>query len=266
MERITSRSNPRIKALRALADRKGREAAGAFLVEGIHAVGQAVEAGAEIQTLCYAPDLLTSDYARNLIERHTGHGGSCIEVSTDVFASVAEKENPQGLLAAVRKRNTDLNTLNPKSFPWGVALVSPQDPGNVGTILRTIDSCGASGLILLEQSVDETHPSAVRASMGAIFWLPVVRTTFDEFNTWAGGHGYAVVGTSARADTHYEDVPAYAPPLILLMGSEREGLNSEQRAACTRLVGMPMHGRITSLNLAVATGIMLYDILRKLTG
>ena len=154
--------------------------------------------------------------------------------------------------------STDSKNLIPEKFPWGVALVAPQDPGNLGAILRTIDAVGASGLILLDSSVDLYHPSAVRASMGTLFWYPVVMSSFSDFASWTGTRHYHVYGSSARADHDYQDAKPYRTPRILLMGSERDGLTDEQRAVCEMVVGLPMMGRSSSLNLAVAAGILLY--------
>jgi TrmH family RNA methyltransferase len=268
---ITSRSNPKIKYIRALRQRR-KEAyknakAVSFIVEGIHHVGQAVEAGAEIVAIYYAPHLLTSEFAHQLIADETKKGTVCIAVSQEVFNSIADKENPQGILSVVRQPRLKLAGLKPHNFPWGVALISPQDPGNVGAILRTVDAVGASGLLLLEDSVDPTHPGAVRASMGAIFWLPVVTASFAEFITWVKSHGYHIYGTSAHSIHDYHLVQAYLKPCILLMGSEREGLSSEQRdmaiLAGGQMLRIPMHGKVTSLNLAVATGIMLYEMIKQ---
>lgn len=261
---ITSRSNAKIKLVRALRQRKYRDASGLFLVEGIRHVGEAVEAGAQIEAIYYAPELLTSQFAQDLIDRQAAHGLPCYAVAADVFDSLVEKENPQGILAVVQQGRRSLSELGPRNFPWGVAVVEPQDPGNVGTILRTIDAVGASGLILLENSVDPYHASAVRASLGALFWHPVVRASFAEFARWARGNGYHVYGTSAHAEQDYREVGMYRRPLILLMGSEREGLSDEQAAICEQLVRLPMKGKVTSLNLAVATGVMLYEVLGSL--
>jgi len=153
-----------------------------------------------------------------------------------------------------------LSDISPVNFDWGVALVAPQDPGNVGTILRTIDAVGASGLLLLDSSVDPTHPTAVRASMGALFWHPVINVSFGEFASWVRGHGYRVYGTSARGEVSYESIGEYQRPLVLLMGGEREGLTPEQAGLCEGLVRLPMMGQVSSLNLAVATGVMLYEM------
>lgn len=261
---ITSRRNAKIKHVRALRQRKQRAASGLFLVEGIRHVGDAVQAGAELQAIYYAPELLTSPFAEKLIAEASAQGVACHAVTADVFDSVAEKENPQGILAVVRQPQQALSELSPQNFPWGVALVEPQDPGNVGTIIRTINAAGASGLILLEDSVDAYHPTAVRASMGALFWHPVVNAEFSEFDGWAKRSGYHVYGTSAAAGRDYREVAVYQRPLILLMGSEREGLTEAQAAVCEELVRLPMRGQVTSLNLAVATGILLYAVLDSL--
>ena len=168
METISSRANPKIKSARALRQRKQRDSSGLFLVEGIHHVGAAVEAGAAIEEVHYAPDLLKSQYALEMVEDVSGVGVPCFPVTVEVFNSLADKENPQGILAVVRQRQEKLVDLNPGNFAWGAVCVAPQDPGNVGTILRTVDAVGASGLLLLAGGVDPYLPTAVRASMGAI--------------------------------------------------------------------------------------------------
>ncbi len=236
-----------------------------FLVEGIRHVGEAVESGASIEAIYYAPDLLRSDFALSLIRKQSEAGIDCLAVSKEVFDSLADKENPQGILAVVRQPERSLGDLSPDNFSWGVALVAPQDPGNLGTILRTIDAVGASGLLLLDSSVDLYHPNAVRASMGALFWHPVVQASFVDFTQWARRYHYHIYGTSAHGNLSYRQVDSYRYPSILLMGSEREGLTPEQAAQCECLIRLPLLGRATSLNLAVATGIMLYAMLEKLT-
>ena len=261
---ITSSANAHIKAARALARRKERDATGLCLAEGIFHVGEALAAAnagrATVEYLLHAPDLLVSPFGRELVARAAAAGVPVYETTAAVLAGVAEKEHPQGLLAVVRPRPTGLGALDAQAQPWLVAVVAPQDPGNVGAILRTLDAVGASGLLLLEGGVDALHPAAVRASMGAVFHRPVVAATFDDFLAWARPGGYRLVGTSARGRTDYRAVTGYRLPLILLLGSEREGLTPAQIAACDDLVRLPMHGRATSLNLAVAAGVMLYAI------
>ena len=143
-----------------------------------------------------------------------------------------------------------------------MALVSPQDPGNVGTILRTIDAVGADALFLLDGGVDLYHPTCVRASMGTLFWKPVVQAGFDEFISWAKGKGMQLIGTSAHAQTDYREVGLGESPWVLVLGSEQKGLSDEQIAACDVTVSMPMRGKVSSLNLSVAAGILLYACAR----
>lgn len=261
---ITSAANPRIKQIRALSRRKEREATGLCVAEGIFQAGEALAWG-DVVYLVYAPELLASEFGRQLVETAEANNTPTVAVSAAVMTSIADRDNPQGILAVVRYRAIQLGALQAATHPWLVALVAPQDPGNLGSILRTVDAVGASGLLLLDGGVDACHPAAIRAAMGTVFRLPVATTSFDEFAVWADAQGYRVYGTSARGHTDYR-LPAYAPPLVLLMGSEREGLSAAQLARCDDVLHLPMHGRAGSLNLAVATGIFLYAMHSHLNG
>jgi TrmH family RNA methyltransferase len=268
MATLVSRNNPKIRQFRQLmAQRKERDASGLFAVEGIRHVGEAIEARSRVAYIFYAPELLTSDFALRLIDEQARSGIPCLAVDAETFTSLAEKEHPQGILAAVHQPRLALSDLTPQNFKWGIALVAPQDPGNIGTILRTVDAVGAGGLLLLDDPssgqycADPYHPSAVRASMGAIFWYPLVEAKFSEFVTWAKRQHYKIYGTSAHANQDYRKIERFEQPLVLLMGSEREGLTPFQSAVCDVVLGIPMHGRVSSLNLAVAAGIMLYHII-----
>lgn len=265
MSSLTSPSNPRIKQIRALAQRKQRQKTGLGVAEGIFHVGEALAAGA-VAYLVYAPDVLLSPFGRELVGKAEAAHIPVYAVSAEVMAAIADKDNPQGLLAVVRQRYARLDEFSAATHPWLVALVTPQDPGNVGAILRTIDAVGASGLALLDGGVDPYHPSAIRAGMGATFRLPVVTAAWAPFAAWASANGYHLYGTSAHGRTDYRDAGVYAAPLVLLLGSEREGLSAEQAAACDELLRLPMHGHVRSLNLAVAAGVFLYAIHDSLAG
>lgn len=257
---ISARSNPLAQQIRRLRQRKERQESGLFLVEGLHPVGEAVEAGWKVETLVYAPQLLTSEFGRHLVTTLAQRGVRCAAFQADLFASLSEKENPQGILAIVHQRQQELEELSPAEIRLGAALVSPQDPGNVGAVLRTLDAVGADGLFLLDGGVDAYHPSAVRASMGAIFWKALVSAPFPRFVAWAREHGYSLIGSSAHADLSYRTLHWDGRPTILLLGNEQKGLTPEQKQACDLLVSIPMHGRASSLNLAVAAGILLYQM------
>jgi TrmH family RNA methyltransferase len=265
MERplITSLSNPLIKQARSLHQKKVRMECGLFLVEGIHHVGEAIEAGWDVESILYAPDLLTSSFARELISNHSSGSQP---VSVEVMESLAGKENPQGIIAIVRQKEIQFS--EPESIKVAVALVSPQDPGNVGTILRTLDAVDGDALFMLDSeassgsSVELYHPRVIRASMGTIFWKPVMQSSFDDFIQWARKGEYQLIGTSTHGDVDYQTlIPKI--PWILVLGNEQKGLSSEQLKACDVTVSMPMKGRVSSLNLAVAAGVLLYQFAEK---
>jgi TrmH family RNA methyltransferase len=263
MPPITSRSNPKIKEARSLKQRKVRAETGLFVVEGIRHVAEALNAGAPVDYLIYSPEMLTSPFGRELVEKQRARGLPVHSATPAVYESLSERENPTGLLAVVRQQRRRLLDLGPDTLRWAVACVSPQDPGNVGTLIRTVDAVGAGALLLLDSGVDPYHPSAVRASLGSLFWVPVANAVFVEFATWSRQHGYHVYGSSAHGSVDYQSVERYEQPAVLLLGSEREGLSPEQLAVCKKVLRLPMRGRATSLNLAVAAGVLLYDMLSK---
>ena len=250
---ITSLSNPLIKQARALRQKKARVESGLFLVEGIHHVGEVVEAGWDVETILYASGLLTSPFAHDLISRLNFQPQP---VTAQVMESLADKENPQGILAVVHQKKTQFKDLKP--IQRAVALTASQDPGNVGTVLRSMDAVGADALFMLDGGVELYHPTVIRASMGTLVWKPVIQTSFDEFIKWARQEGHQLIGTSAKADSDYR---ALIPrePWILVLGNEQKGLSAEQTAACDVTVSLPMQGRVSSLNLAVAAGVLLYQ-------
>jgi TrmH family RNA methyltransferase len=262
-ELISSHANPLVKQIRSLHQKKGRDGTGLFLVEGIHPVGEAVAAGWHLEMLVYAPDLLISDFGRHLVNEQSHRAVRCVALPGQLFTDVAGKDNPQGLLAIVQQRNVKLKNVSPKNFIFGAAAVSPQDPGNVGTILRTLEAVGADGLFLLDGGVELYHPSVVRASMGSMFWMPVVQVSFPEFVHWKQKNGYQLVGSSAHAGTDYRSFERGNKPTILLLGNEQKGLSPDHIAACDEVVSLPMKGRVSSLNLAVAAGILLYQMMEK---
>ena len=257
---VTSLSNSLVKQARALRHRKARLESGSFLVEGIHHVGEAVEAGWDVDAVLYAPDLLTSNFARDLISRL---GPKAQPVAAQVMESLADKDNPQGILAIVRQQERRLAEFDPTSVPGAqkirhaAALVSPQDPGNVGTTLRTLDAAGADALFLLDGGVELYHPTVVRSSMGTVFWKPVIQASFEAFLEWARSGDYQLIGASAHGDVDYQTLIPQSP-WILVLGNEQKGLSTQQANACDVAVSIPMRGRVSSLNLAIAAGVLLY--------
>lgn len=259
---ITSRGNARVKQFRKLNERKERQKTGLFTIEGLRIVAEAVEQGAEMEALFVSPELLVSEFGQELVETVGQSGVEVVEVSEDVFHSFSLKDGPQGVAAVVRQRWLALNEVCLSAGENWTALESIQNPGNLGTIMRTQDAVGALGLILLDQSTDPYDPAAMRGSMGAIFTQKLVKTSFAEFADWKLQMGYPLIGTSDEAVVDFQDV-AYPDPVLLLMGSERQGLSVEQMKVCDEMVRIPMVGQNDSLNLAVATGVMLYEIFNQ---
>jgi len=259
---ITSTGNPSIKQIRKLREKKERLHTGLYFIEGLRIVIEALQQGAEVECLVVAPDLLTSEFGWEKVEEENRRGIQVLQVNKVVFSSLASKENPQGIAAVVRQRWQELASLSLASQDLWVALDSVADPGNLGTILRTNDAVGGKGVILLDNCTDPYDLTTIRASMGAIFTQRLVKTTFDHFLHWKQAHQCPVIGTSDRASTDYFHT-SYPLPMILLMGSERMGLTDENMHDCDQVVSIPMVGRSDSLNLAVATGVMLYEIFNQ---
>jgi len=269
-ELITSGANPVVKRVRLLADRKHRRRAGAFVVEGTQLVWQAVEAGADVEILLVAPGLLgRSAAARRLTAMIAGQeerGVRVARLSDEVFTRISGREGPSGLAAIVRRRLAGLAGLAAGPAAVFVALHSIGNPGNLGTIIRTANAAGAAGVVLVGQTTDPFDPAAVKASMGALFTLPVAHAaTPAEFFGWAAAAGVTVVTTSARAGQIFWDA-SYPRPLALLLGAEGAGLPSEVLARGDRQVQIPMSGTAESLNLAVAAGLLLYEVNRQARG
>jgi TrmH family RNA methyltransferase len=258
---ITSRQNPRVKEVRALLSRKERDRSGLFFIDGFQAVAEAIRLRAGLELLIVAPERLPGAWAHDLVAGRRNAGLPCLEVSGEVFDTLAAKGG-QGIGAVVRQCWEPLDRLRPADDLCWVALADVQYPGNLGTILRTADAVGASGVILLGQTTDPYDPLAVRASLGTILSQRLVRTSLDEFAAWKRRHGVAVVGAAPTAPTDYR-AAAYPAPVVLLMGGERRGLSPEQEALCDALVRIPMVGRRDSLNLAIAAGLMLYEVFRR---
>lgn len=258
---ISSRNNPRIKAIRELRQRKERQRTGLAFVDGIHHVMAAVQYGAQIEQVVVAPELLTSRVAQDLLHEQLQQGVDCLEVTAEVFETLATKESAQGLGAVVRQRWHSLAHTHPGHGLW-VALEEIHYPNNLGAVLRTCEAVGCAGVVLLGNTSDPYDPTAVRASLGAVFAQPLIRASLAEFAAWLNEYGCTAVGTSPAARVDYQAV-AYRLPLVLLIGNEPRGLSAAGLALCTETVSIPMVGRGDSLNLSVAASLVLYEIFNQ---
>ena len=262
---ITSRHNTKVKQFRALLRRAERERTQLALIEGLRLVTEALRLPNLVRQIVVAPELLKNSHGRELVRVHAKRGVPIVTVSTEVFASFSQKDGPQGIAAVIVQRWEALDRIRLAGGDIWVALEATQDPGNLGTILRSCDATGCRGVILLDHATDPYDPTALRVSMGAIFSQRLVKTSFRAFAEWKSLHRYTLIGTSDAAALNYREI-AYPSPMILLMGSERQGLLPDHQALCESMVNIPMRGSCDSLNVAIATAVVLYEILDQRTG
>ena len=252
---VTSLANETVKTVRALHLRKAREESGLFLAEGLKIVAEAVDLGFAPRILLYGPE--ASDHP--VLRRVAAAASDVLEVTPAILAKISRRENPQMVLGVFEQRFTPLEELTPADARCWVGLEAVRDPGNLGTIVRTADGAGCGGVILIGDCCDPHSVEAVRATMGSIFAVPIARASIAEFLTWRETWPGSVVGTHLEATRDFRE-PAYLDPTLLLMGNEQAGLTPELTGACDVQVKIPMRGRADSLNLAIATGVMIYAV------
>lgn len=260
--RVKTWNDARLQTIRALGKRAERDRTGTFFAEGLRFVGQAVAQNAQIEAVLVVPKTLEHPFGLRLRRQLEQKRVPVWEITPELFLRLFRAEEPQWIGAVIRQRWDPPACLSSAPGLCWVALDQVHSPGNLGTILRTGDAVGASGLILIGDLVDPYDPACVRATMGAIFAQRLVRATPAEFAAWKRQQGFRLVGTSPHAAHDYRAV-TYPPQTVLFMGGERKGLSEERQRLCDDLVRIPMVGRSDSLNLAVATGVLLYEIFNQ---
>ncbi len=257
---ITSKSNSYIKEIRHLRERKFRNESGLGYVEGIRLVYEALNRGTDVCELILAPEIAKSEISEEIVKLAKERLLTITEVSTSVFEYLSSKDGPKGIAAIVKQKWGNLELLKNPGKYW-VALFEVADPGNLGTILRSVDGAGGEGVILIGNCSDPYDPTAIRASMGAIFTKKIIRCCENDFILAVSSSEKILIGTSDKSNVEFHDVD-YKNNTILLMGSERQGIPLSLLRECDEIVSIPMAGTCDSLNLAVATSIILYKISR----
>jgi TrmH family RNA methyltransferase len=260
---ITGFSNPTVKALRSLRDKKHRKASGRFLAEGLRLLTDARESGRLPETLVMAEGRDDHPLLAALEADVLAAGGEVIETSPDILAKITGKDNPQAVAGVFAEFDTRLARLNRLHSEMWLVAQAVRDPGNLGTMLRTCDAVGAGGLILIDDCADPFSVEAVRASMGAVFTQVIAQARWEEFLPWLREGRGQLVAASLREAVPYRGAP-YAAPCFILVGNESRGLPEEYEAACDLRVTMPMKGRADSLNAAVAGAVLAYEVLAGL--
>ncbi len=262
VKEVTSLANPLVKDIKALALKKFRDSQNAFMAEGLKLIIDALDLGWQIRTLVFAKAGRGNQAVEKVAARTVAAGGMVLEVSEKVLSAITRRDNPQMVVGVFSQKYMTLKDVRPKNGDVWVALDRVRDPGNLGTVLRTVDAVGAKGVILIGDTTDPFSLETVRATMGSVFAVPVARATQDAFLSWRKGFPGLVVGTHLKGAVDYRSVDFSNRPVLLLMGNEQQGLPDDLAASCDRLLRIPQAGRADSLNLAVATGVMLFEIRR----
>jgi len=263
VKEVTSLANPLVKDIKALALKKFRDQQHAFMAEGLKLVIDALDSGWTIRTLIFSKVGKGNAAVEKAAARTVAAGGTVLEASEKVLAAITRRDNPQMVVGVFEQKFAQLASIRPKPGEVWIALDRVRDPGNLGTVIRTADAVGAAGVILVGETTDPFSVEAVRATMGSVFSVPLAKANAETFVAWRRGFPGLVVGTHLKGAVDYRRVDYDTGPVLLLMGNEQQGLPDQLAEACDRLVRIPQAGRADSLNLAVATGVMLYEIRRK---
>ncbi|UCI21027.1 RNA methyltransferase [Mesorhizobium sp. B2-1-8] len=262
VKEVTSLANPLVKDIKALALKKFRDQQNAFMAEGLKLVIDALDLGWQIRTLVFAKAGRGNAAVEKVAARTVAAGGTVLEVSEKVLVAITRRDNPQMVVGVFSQKFLALKDIRADNGDVWVALDRVRDPGNLGTVIRTVDAVGAKGVILVGDTTDPFSVETVRATMGSIFAVPVAKATTEAFLAWRGGFSGLVAGTHLMGAVDYRSVDFSRGPVLLMMGNEQQGLPESLTASCDRLLRIPQAGRADSLNLAVATGIMLFEIRR----
>ncbi|ATO58050.1 RNA methyltransferase [Bartonella sp. 1-1C] len=263
VKEITSLSNPIIKYLKALNKKKNRNRESIFMAEGLKLVIDALNLGWTIHTLIVSKNSLSNSIIENTAANAIANGGSVIKASQKVLESITHRDNPQTVIGIFKQQWHSIEKIIRQIDDVYIALDRVRDPGNLGTIIRTADAAGAKGIILIGETTDPFSPETVRATMGSIFSVPLYRCNESTFLNWSTHFKGMIVGTHLKGSVDYRTIDFKNGPIILLMGNEQQGLSDVLVNHCHKLARIPQCGHADSLNLAVATAIMLYEIRRS---
>lgn len=262
IEQITSMQNPKIKEAARLWKRSYRDETGSFLIEGFRELSRAVEARIHILHLFICPELFLGESEGALIEKVRASGALIFSCSRQVFSKLSYRDRPDGLIAVAEQFHTSLSALQPKNSPFYVVAEAIEKPGNLGTILRTSDATGVDGVIVCDRCTDLHNPNVVRASVGTLFTQPVVDAKKEEVLTYLKNQKVAIVAATPSAKKLYSEVDL-TQPVAIVVGTEQYGLSQRFLNEADLCVKIPMLGSADSLNVAMATTVLLYEVVRQ---
>lgn len=260
--KITSLQNPRIKQVVRLRDRGPRDEAGLLLIEGYREIKRALDNRWPVQTVFFAPELFLGENEPALLAQARATGAETVECSKSVFAKMAYRERPEGLLALGAQVRGTLADLQLPERPLVVVVERVEKPGNLGTILRSCDAAGVHAAIVCDPCTDVNNPNVVRASLGTLFCVPVAVASSAEALAWLRERGIKILAATPHAEQEYTAVDL-TPGVALAVGAEQYGLSEAWMQAADLKMRIPMLGQIDSLNVASATTILLYEAVRQ---
>lgn len=262
LEYITSEKNHLIKLLIKLRDKRARDREGLYIIEGYRELLRALEGNIAIESLFICPDFFLKDNEHKLIDSYANQGARIIRLSPEAFQRASYRDRPDGLLAIAKQKHLSLDNVIIGVNPLIAIVEKIEKPGNLGTILRACDASGVDLVIVCDPVTDIYNPNVVRASIGTLFTQTIVQASTKDVITWLEKHRIDIVATSPSANTCYTDIN-YLGPIAIAMGCEQYGLSDYWLETAHTSVFIPMHGHADSLNVAIATSLMLYEVVRQ---
>lgn len=259
---VTSKHNPKVKAVIALRDKRNRQTAGLTLVDGYEELMFALNAGVAIKSLFYCPELMSGGEQASKIQSLLAEGLESYELKREVFEKIAYRQGPDGWLAVVPAVSAKLDLIKVKPEILVLVCEAVEKPGNLGAMLRTADAAGADAVIAVDSATDWSNPNIIRASKGAVFSLPVADVSRDELSVWLKTHGIRVVASTPDTKLNYTKT-SMTGPIALMVGTEKLGLSDYWLSHADIKVRIPMVGKVNSLNVATSAALLLYEAVRQ---
>lgn len=259
MLKITSLQNPKVKEVVRLRDRKAREETDRFLIEGYRELKRAIDAGRKVKTLFFCPAFFLGVNEQALIAQANTETIECTE---EVFEKLSYRDRPDGLLAIAPQMHLTLKDLHLKKLPFLVVAESIEKPGNLGTILRSADAAGVDAVIVCDKTTDIHNPNVVRSSVGTLFTVPVIESSSEETVRFLKERGISIVAATPNAEAEFTRASLHGP-VAIAVGTEQYGLSETWMKQADIQVRIPMFGVADSLNVASATTLVLYEVVRQ---
>ena len=258
---ITSSKNPRIRELIDLQKPRHRKESGLIIIEGLKEAKMAVSSGVEIRSVFFCRELIEDINSLPFKLNHDA-GYEITEVSKEVFAKIAYRENSHGFILTATQPERKLQDFRLKEKPLVIVLENVEKPGNLGAVLRTADAAGVDAVLVCDSQTDLYNPNVIRASLGCVFNVPVVSCSSREAGQWLDANGIKAFVTSLEASRAYTDCD-FNSAIAIVMGAEDEGVSDFWKNHSSQNIIIPMHGRVDSMNISVSTAIIIFEALRQ---